>query len=247
MCFSMINKKELQDMSEDKTTSIITKNEISAGVVSNAKDFIDCKKIEEQSQEIGKLLNKYKEGLTMIKNKLQKENSAFSNKDLSNLTALVVDHNFRSRTAFVKMLNNLKITTKEANNGFLALEELKHTNEPFSLILLEIDMPKMDGFELSARIRKNPEWDDTIIIVQTAAGQRGDAMRCRKLGIAAYLSQPISNSELLDILHNIQIMLKSKKRMDLITCHSIREKHKRLNLLSIENNRFLEAIRLVGE
>ena len=165
MCISMANKKKLQGKSEDKTTSIITQNEITAGVVSNVKDITDCNRMEEQSQEIGNLLNKYKEGLAMIKSKLQKENSAFNNKDVSNLTALVVDHNSKSRTAFVKMLNNLKITTKEVNNGFFALEELKHADEPFSLILLEIDMPKMDGFELAARIRKNPEWDDTIIML----------------------------------------------------------------------------------
>ena len=56
----MANKEELQGIFEDKTTSIITKHENTAGVASVVRDITDCKKIEEQFQEIGKLLDAYK-------------------------------------------------------------------------------------------------------------------------------------------------------------------------------------------
>ncbi|MCH8126668.1 response regulator [candidate division KSB1 bacterium] len=161
-----------------------------------------------------------------MKNTAMELPSSFNPKDVSNLTALVVDPNSKSRTALIQMLNNLKITTQESDNGFSALEELKHADEPFSLILLEIDMPTMDGFELSTQIRSNPEWDNTIIIVHTSAGQRGDAIRCRELGIAAYLSQTISQSELLDVICTARIMQKVQQPPALITRHSIREKRR---------------------
>ena len=59
---SVANKEELQGIFEDKTTSIITKHENTSGLPSIFRDITDCKKMAEQSQEIGKLLDAYKGG-----------------------------------------------------------------------------------------------------------------------------------------------------------------------------------------
>ena len=58
-------------------------------------------------------------------------------------------------------------------------------------------MPEMDGFELAERISKDPGLTTSTIIMLTSAGERGDAARCLKLGISAYLLKPIRQSELL--------------------------------------------------
>ena len=57
---SVANKEELQGNFEDKTTPIVTRYENTSGVTSIVRDITDCKKMEEQSQEIGKFLNAYK-------------------------------------------------------------------------------------------------------------------------------------------------------------------------------------------
>ena len=57
-------------------------------------------------------------------------------------------------------------------------------------------MPKMDGFALTAKIKRHPELANTKIMLLTLAGQRGDPTRCRELGITAYLSKPIRQSRL---------------------------------------------------
>ena len=60
MRLSVANKEELQGNFEDKTTPIVTRYENTSGVTSIVRDITDCKKMEEQSQEIGKFLNAYK-------------------------------------------------------------------------------------------------------------------------------------------------------------------------------------------
>ncbi|PYV23471.1 MAG: histidine kinase, partial [Acidobacteria bacterium] len=57
-------------------------------------------------------------------------------------------------------------------------------------------MPKMDGFALTAQIKRHPELANTKMVLLTLAGQRGDPTRCRELGITAYLSKPIRQSRL---------------------------------------------------
>ncbi len=61
-------------------------------------------------------------------------------------------------------------------------------------------MPTMDGFSLVEQIRQSPELCTTTIMMLTSAGHRGDAERCRKLGIAAYLLKPVRQSELRDAI-----------------------------------------------
>ena len=70
----------------------------------------------------------------------------------------------------------------------------------FPLILLDAQMPEMDGFAVAEAIKRNPDWRAATVMMLSSAGQRGDAMRCRELGIAAYLTKPVRQSELLDAI-----------------------------------------------
>ena len=67
-------------------------------------------------------------------------------------------------------------------------------------MLLDVNMPGMDGFDLARRIRENREYSDVVIMMLTSSGQRGDAARCRDLGIEAYLTKPVKQSLLLDAI-----------------------------------------------
>ena len=72
--------------------------------------------------------------------------------------------------------------------------------EPFPLVLLDGHMPEMDGFTLAARIQADPQLAGATVLMLTSAGQPDDVARCRQLGMRAYLTKPVRQSELLETI-----------------------------------------------
>jgi len=121
----------------------------------------------------------------------------------NNLPALVVDDNETNRRILFEMLQHwgMKPTLAESGKSALvALHAVKDTTDPFPLILVDAHMPEMDGFVLAERIVAMPEFQDSSVIMLTSAGQPRDAQRCRELGLASYLTKPVGQSELLDVI-----------------------------------------------
>src|SRR5208337_5045254 len=113
-----------------------------------------------------------------------------------------------------------------AEDGAEALRTLvqaSEANQPFPLVLTDASMPEMDGFQLAEEIRKNPQLSGTTIIMLTSAGQRGDAARCRELGLEGYLTKPVSQSELLDAILRVAGAKRPAAKPALVTRHSLRE------------------------
>jgi CheY-like chemotaxis protein len=80
--------------------------------------------------------------------------------------------------------------------GLKQLSLAYEAGDPYALILTDMHMPEMDGFNLVERIRQSPQLATATIMMLTSAGHHGDAARCRELGIAACLLKPIRQSEL---------------------------------------------------
>ena len=98
-------------------------------------------------------------------------------------------------------------------------------------------MPETDAFTLVEQIQQHASASRAVIIMLTAAGQRGDAARFRKLGVAAYLTKPITESELFDaILAALGLKAEKPQVPVLITRHSIRENQRKLRILLAEDN-----------
>jgi len=115
-----------------------------------------------------------------------------------------------------------------------ALAEARQANQSFRLVLTDAQMPGMDGFELANEIRRNPGLAGVSIMMLTSAGRRGDAARCRALGLEGYLTKPVGQSELRDaILHVLGPRPEAKPA--LVTRHSLREE-KCLRILLAEDN-----------
>ncbi|MCC6444742.1 MAG: response regulator [Armatimonadetes bacterium] len=119
------------------------------------------------------------------------------------LPVLVVDDNATNRRILEEMLTNWDMRPVSASGGAVALEKLEDAltvGRPYALILLDAMMPEMDGFSLAELIRQHPQMTETPIIMLSSAGQSGSRDRQREAGIAAYLTKPVKQSELLDTI-----------------------------------------------
>jgi signal transduction histidine kinase/CheY-like chemotaxis protein/ligand-binding sensor domain-containing protein len=160
--------------------------------------------------------------------------------DLKSLPVLVVDDNATNRAILKEMLTNWHMKPVTVNGGqsaLAAMKKAKKAGKPFPLLLIDANMPHMDGFTLAKKIKESPNLEGAFIMMLTSSGIRGDAARCRKLGIVAYLVKPIKQSDLLDaIMLVLGTAPERKEKVPLITRHIIKESHQRFRILLAEDN-----------
>jgi len=155
---------------------------------------------------------------------------------------LVVDDNRTNRRILEGMLGRWEMKSSSVQDGEEALAKLseaQEAGEPFALILMDMHMPKMDGFELIEEIRQGPHPSTAMIMMLTSAGHRGDAARCQDLGVAAYLLKPIRQSELREAIARVLGAREQKGAIPLITrysLHDAREPAASLRILLAEDN-----------
>ena len=169
---------------------------------------------------------------------------------LRDLHALIVDDNFTNRRVLHGMLSRwgMKPTAVDGGRAALqAMEVAKNAGYPFPLILLDGQMPEMDGFTLAEHIHKDPELVNATIMMLTSAGHLGDAARCRELGISAYLVKPIRQGELLDAICHVLDKTAQTQPAPLVTRHTLREEKHRIRILLAEDNAINQtlAVRLL--
>jgi CheY-like chemotaxis protein len=156
--------------------------------------------------------------------------------------ALVVDDNQTNRRILDGMLKRWEMKPALVQGGEQALLELqaaKEAGEPFGLILLDMHMPEMDGFQFVERIRERPGLSTATIMMLTSAGHRGDAERCKELGISAYLLKPIRQSELREAIARVLGAKEQRGAIPLITRFSLydaRDPKSVLSVLLVEDN-----------
>jgi len=107
---------------------------------------------------------------------------------------LVVDDNQDSRELVVKVLKNKGYKMIEAINGEEALE--KAVAEKPDLILMDISIPDIDGYEVTRRLKAIEEFKDTPIVALTAHAMKGDRAKALEAGCEGYISKPINVREL---------------------------------------------------
>jgi CheY-like chemotaxis protein/HPt (histidine-containing phosphotransfer) domain-containing protein len=122
---------------------------------------------------------------------------------LAGVDVLVVDDNATHRRILAETLAawQMKPTAVESGKAaFTAIDRAALAGAPFSLMLLDATMPEMDGFTFLELLHDHPALVKATIVLLNAGGRRGDATRCRELGVAGYLIKPIKPSELLDAM-----------------------------------------------
>jgi two-component system, sensor histidine kinase and response regulator len=145
---------------------------------------------------------------------------------LRSVKVLVVDDNRTNRRILEGMVRRWEMIATSVEGGEEALAEVmdaQRVGKPYGLILTDMHMPKMDGFEFVERIRHQPELFAPVIMMLTSAGHRGDAERCRELGVSAYLLKPIRQSELREAIARVLGAREQEGAIPLVTRYSLQD------------------------
>ena len=160
--------------------------------------------------------------------------------DLQGLRVLVVDDNSTNRRILEDMLTNWRMRPTPVDRGsraLAAMTQARDSGDPFVLVLLDAHMPEMDGFALAERIRQIPGLEAATIMMLSSAGQYGDSIRCRELGIAACLVKPIKQSDLLDaIIKALTVPASHEAGIPAVTPDPLRKRTRSLRVLLAEDN-----------
>ncbi len=118
---------------------------------------------------------------------------------LANRKVLVVDDDVRNIFAVSSVLERRGMTVLSAGTGREAIETIASTPD-LAIVLMDIMMPEMDGYETMQVIRQNPELRRLPIIALTAKAMKGDRERCLEAGASEYLAKPVNTEQLLSVL-----------------------------------------------
>jgi signal transduction histidine kinase/DNA-binding response OmpR family regulator len=172
----------------------------------------------------------------------QVEDESETKRDISlaGVAVLIVDDNATNRRILAEAVKaeGMKPTMAEsAKEAMRALQAAAATHNAFKLALLDCHMPEVDGFTLVEQMREKEAFGGTAMLMLTSAGGRGDAARCRSLGIAAYLTKPVSQFQLVDAMR-MALGRKSERTAEtgLITRHSLPANGCKLRVLLAEDN-----------
>ncbi|MEK6798575.1 MAG: response regulator [Planctomycetota bacterium] len=129
---------------------------------------------------------------------MAKSNAIHSDKP----TVLLVDDNEQNLELleiYMEDLSDVRVVT--ATNGLEAMERVEK-DKP-DLILLDIMMPKMSGFEVCKRVKSDPKTRDTIIVMVTALNETSDIERAAECGTDDYISKPVEKKAMVDLVRSL--------------------------------------------
>ncbi|HLM47474.1 MAG TPA: response regulator, partial [Myxococcaceae bacterium] len=126
--------------------------------------------------------------------------------DLRDLRVLVVDDNETNRRIVHEQIASWGMKNESAADGHGALALLDRAasaGAPYDLAILDMQMPGMDGMELSSRIKADPRLAQTRLVLLTSMGLAGESERAFRAGFAAALTKPVKQSKLFDVLVSV--------------------------------------------
>lgn len=128
---------------------------------------------------------------------------------------LVVDDDSQIRSTLKDYLESMNHEVETAQDGFEALAKLEFDVD---LVLTDLDMPGMDGYEITQQIRENPEYMDLPIIMITGLSSRKDRLRAVETGVDDFIAKPIDTTE---IRIRVTSLLKRKEAQDALKQHKM--------------------------
>lgn len=168
--------------------------------------------------------------------------------DLQGIRILCVDDNQTNRTILARMVDGFGCRIDTVTSGAKALEmmQLAHrSRSPYQIVLLDMQMPGMDGEQTARAIKADPALKDAKIIILTSMGKRGDAARLEVLGCSGYLMKPVKQQMLSEAI--VAVLGRTEKGESLlVTRHSLREnRHVNQRVLLAEDNPINQKLAVV--
>jgi two-component system, sensor histidine kinase and response regulator len=162
---------------------------------------------------------------------------------LRDLPVLIVDDRSTNRGVLAGILARWDMRPTLVEGGVVGLEALQRAKAdggPYPLVLLDSQIPEMDGFSRAERVRNDPSTVGATIMMLTSASQMRDAARCTELGIAAYLVKPVRQMELLNairaVVDHASASAAANTAAPLVTQSTLRASRQRTRVLLAEDN-----------
>ncbi len=160
--------------------------------------------------------------------------------NLSGMRILGVDDNATNRTILTKTLEGFGCRVDTVASGSKSIEVLRNAlrnGDPYQVVLLDMQMPGMDGEQIVRALKGDPALKDIRIIVMTSIGQRGDASHMEALGCSGYLLKPVRQHMLYEALEAV-MGRGEEKEPAIITRHLLAEQkqHSNQRVLVAEDN-----------
>ncbi len=163
--------------------------------------------------------------------------------DLSGQRILIVDDNETNRLLLIQLCEKWGVEHEAVESGDGALElmmQAHRDNSPFTIGILDMQMPRMDGGELAQKIRNQPEIEKTRLLLLTSLGNRGDAKISHDLGFDGYLTKPVNQDELYSVLLHIAGIDRGEQ---FVTRHTTQElAHYNAEVLVVEDNKINQKV-----
>ncbi|MDD7567602.1 MAG: chemotaxis protein CheW [Helicobacter sp.] len=128
----------------------------------------------------------------------------------SDYVVLAIDDSNTDRAIMKKCLNTLGVTVLEASNGLEGLEIVKNGGKQLDAVLVDIEMPKMDGYTFAAEVRKYNRFKNLPLIAVTSRNSKTDRMRGVESGMTEYITKPYTPEYLANVVRR-NINLKTEE------------------------------------
>jgi PAS domain S-box-containing protein len=158
--------------------------------------------------------------------------------DWKSLHILGVDDNATNRTVLTHILEGCGCQIDVVSSGARAIETLRRAardGQPYHIVLLDMQMPVMDGEQTAREIKKDPLIGGAKIIILTSIGQRGDAARLEAIGCSGYLLKPVKQQMLIEALGAV-LEFTQEDQTGLVTRHTLSEQRRGQRVLLAEDN-----------
>ena len=118
----------------------------------------------------------------------------------SGVRLLLVEDNLVNQKVVLAMLRKRGYQIEIANDGREALEKLETAPRPYDLVLMDVQMPVLDGLETTRVLRRDPRWAKLPVVAMTAHAMTGDREKCIEAGMNGYISKPVQPAHLITTL-----------------------------------------------
>ena len=160
--------------------------------------------------------------------------------------ALLIDDHALGRTTLSLWLRHWGFDVEEAADGasgLAALRAANHAGCPFETVITDAMMPGFDGFEVASAIAAEQLLTPGRVLMLSSGGRRGDAARCRELGIAGFLTKPATPTELREVLSRVlDVPAGGAPTTELIPRHLLKEHPRSRRVLLVEDNAINQAV-----